>query len=244
MKPWMTLVALVLLMVATGIWMVCPQSPVAEMPAEQEQDIEVEKAPAVTFSKDTETVSPRPEPAPGQTGVLRALEEAAENREAMEEWDGQLEQACKNLVIEEKYEEAQRCYQLRLARDPQDAEAYIERGSLHARMGRREEAYWDYQKYLELAPNGSRVPQIKKILEQYDEFEIHGKIPEVKRDDRRLEVIDQAKRLYQEAYAIQRSDPEGARRKLESAMKLLPEDEQVYRARIDRLLIRIGVRGR
>jgi tetratricopeptide (TPR) repeat protein len=232
-------------LVLAGLWLVWPQEPEAEAPLVLEDEAAPEESrppPAAAPVREAAPMPPVPRRAPDGTEVVAALEEVAKNREAAEEWDQQLSQACINLVREEKYEKAQQCYQLRLARDPNDAEAYIERGSLHARMGKREEAYWDYQKYLELAPNGSRAPQIKKILEQYDEFEMHGKVPEVKRDDQRLEVIGQAKRLYQEAYAMQKSDPEGARRKLESAMKLLPEDEQVYRKRIERLLIRIGVR--
>ena len=245
MKPWTILTALAVLLVATGIWLVWPQSPEPSALPEQDEGIDVleaEKAPIAAPTRDTKVDSPQPEPALDQTGVIRALEEVAKNREAMEDWDRQMAQACKNLVKDKKYEEAQQCYQLRLARNPQDALAYVERGSLNARMGRREEAYWDYQKYLELEPDGSRAPQIRKILEQYDDFAVDGKIPEVKRDDQRLEVVRMAKQLYQEAYAIQKSDPQEALRKLKIALKLLPEDEQVYRNRIDRLTKRIAVR--
>jgi two-component SAPR family response regulator len=108
-------------------------------------------------------------------------------------------------------------------------------------MGKHADAYWDYQKYIELAPNGQRAPQIKRILNQYDDWAKDGKVPEVKRDDQRLEVIGMAKQLYQEAYALQKSDPEEALRKLEIAMQLLPDDEQVYRTRIERLRTEIGV---
>ena len=86
---------------------------------------------------------------------------------------------------------------------------------------------------------GPRAPQIRRILDQYDEWASDSKVPEVKRDDQRLEVVRMAKQLYQEAYVIQKSDPEEALRKLKIALKLLPEDEQIYRNRIDRLTKRI-----
>jgi tetratricopeptide (TPR) repeat protein len=247
MKPWIILSVLAAMLVAMGIWLVWPEEREFEAPVVGQEEALPEATlphPVAAPPRETAPVPPEPRRVPDGAEVVTALEEAAKNREAAEGWDQQLSQACKNLVMEEKFEEAQQCYQLRLARDPQDAEAYVERGSLQARMGKLEEAYWDYQKYLELAPNGRRAPQIKKILEQYDEFEINGKVPEVKRDDQRLEAVAKAKLLYQEAYTIQRSDPEEARRKLESALKLLPEDEEVYRNRINRLMIRIGVRGR
>jgi tetratricopeptide (TPR) repeat protein len=251
------------LLVAAGIWMVWPQEPAVEapvVPQEEAQPEEPHPRPVAVPGRDAEPGSAKPErdrdrvppehreptmePTLQQTGVLRALEEVAKTREAADDWDRQLTQACRNLVGEEKFEEALECYHLRLARNPEDAEAYVERGTVRARMGKRADAYWDYQKYLELAPNGQRAPQIKRILDQYDDWAKDGKIPEVKRDDQRLEVIAMAKQLYQEAYTIQKSDPQEALRKLEIAMKLLPEDEQVYRARINRLMSKVRVRGK
>jgi tetratricopeptide (TPR) repeat protein len=256
----MILIALALLLVAAGIWLVWPQAPDVEVPVvsqEEAQPEEPQPHPIASPGRDDKPEPPGPErgrdrippvhreptmePTLQQTGVLRALEEVAKTREAADDWDRQLTQACRNLVGEEKFEEALECYHLRLARNPEDAQAYVERGTVRARMGKHADAYWDYQKYIELAPNGQRAPQIKRILDQYDDWAKDGKVPEVKRDDQRLEVIGMAKQLYQEAYALQKSDPEEALRKLEIAMQLLPDDEQVYRARIDRLRTKIGV---
>jgi hypothetical protein len=245
MKSWIYVSLPAVLLVMAGIWLVWPQGPDLESSAESEEEIAVEEAmppPAAAPAREVKPGPPQPNPALDQTEVLRALEEVAKNQQALEDWDQQLAQACKNLVRGKKYEAAQQCYHLRLARNPEDGQAYLERGILHARMGKRVESYWDYVKYLELKPDGVQAPQVRKIVEQYEEWAGGIKAPEREETDYRQEIADLAKRLYEEAYVIKAKSPEAALKKLNQAvrlLKVLPEEYQAYLGRVQRLVERI-----
>jgi hypothetical protein len=244
MKSWMYITLPAVLLVLAGIWLVWTQSPDVEAPAEPEEEIAVEEEaqPATAPARDVKPDLFEPEPALDQTEVLRALEEVAQNQQALEDWDQQLAQACKNLVKGKKYEAAQQCYHLRLARNPEDGQAFLERGILHARMGKRIESYWDYVKYLELKPDGTRAPQVRQIVEQYEAWASGTKVPERETIDYRQEIADLAKRLYEEAYVLKASNPETALKKLDQAKRLLrlvPKEYQAYMGKIERLIERI-----
>ena len=181
MKPWMTLVALVLLMVATGIWMVCPQEQVTEGPAEIQEEKEEpaepksealpgnpRPTPVIDPKHETAPTIAEPASAPDRNEMLRAVEEAANNRQALKDWDRKLLLECRKLINEKKFEEAHQCLELRLARNPDEPAIYLERGILHAHMGKLTEAYWDYEKFLELAPDSRDAPRIRAILEKME----------------------------------------------------------------------------
>ena len=229
-----------ILLVALGIWLVWPQEQKIEAPAEVEEEALEEPEPAPV--REEIPKSPAPEPALKQKEVLRVLEEVAKNQQALEGWDKQLAEACKKLVRGKKYEAAQQCYRLRLARNPEDAGAYKERGILHARMGKRIESYWDYVKFLELDPNNVQAPQVRRIVEQYEEWASGTKAPERDGTDYREEIADLAKRLYEEAYVLKASSPETALKKLDQVLRLLeslPEEYQTYMGKAERLIKRI-----
>jgi hypothetical protein len=244
MKSWVYITLPAVLLVLAGIWLVWTQSPDVEAPAEPEEEIaaEEEAPPAAAPARDMKPDLFEPEPALDQTEVLRALEEVARNQQALEDWDQQLAQACKNLVKGKKYEAAQQCYHLRLARNPEDGQAFLERGILHARMGKRIESYWDYVKYLELEPDDIRAPQVRQIVELYEEWASGTKAPERETTDYRQEIVDLAKKLYEEAYVLKASSPETALKKLDQATRLLrlvPKEYQAYMGKIERLIERI-----
>jgi tetratricopeptide (TPR) repeat protein len=245
MRPWIYITIAAVLLVLAGIWLVWPQSPETAVPTEyEEEDTAAEvvpaPAPAPASRRPDSKVSPPPEKALDLTEVIRAREEVEKNQQALKDWDQKLAQACKNLVKSRKYEEAQQCYQLRLARNPEDAGAYMERGILHARMGKRTEAYWDYVKYLELDPDGPKAPQIRKIVEAYDQWASGGDAPARKDSDYREEIADVIKRLYEEAYIIKNSDPEAALRKLRLVLKVAERYAPTYQGKAERLIERIG----
>lgn len=129
MRTWMVLTALTALLVLVGIWLVWSQSPDVETPTEPEEEIaavEAVPAPAKVPARPISKITSEPQSVLDQTEVLRVLEEVAKNQQALEDWDQQLAQACKSLIKSKKYEEAQQCYHLRLARNPDDADAYTE----------------------------------------------------------------------------------------------------------------------
>jgi tetratricopeptide (TPR) repeat protein len=250
-KPWMILIALVALLVAMGIWLVWTPGPDSEKPAEPEEKIaaeEEEPAPVMAPVRDSIPEPPEPEQALDQREVLRVLEEVAKNERALEDWDQRLAQACKNLIRGKKYEAAQQCYHLRLARNPEDGKAYLERGILHARMGKRVESYWDYVKFLELEPDHIQAPQVRQIVSQYEEWASGMKAPEREgrhyrgTTDYRQEIAELAKILYQEAYVIKDTNPQAALKKLDKVLRLLeslPEEYQTYLQKAERLKKRI-----
>jgi regulator of sirC expression with transglutaminase-like and TPR domain len=170
------LVASALLLVALGIWLVWPQEQKIEIPAEAEEEEvaeEPEKPPvAVPVHRAMpETAAPgtvEPAPARDQTEMLRVMEEVADNRQALKDWDRKLLLECRKLINEKKFEEARQCLDLRLARNPDEPAIYLERGILHAHMGKLTEAYWDYTKFLELAPDSRDAPRIRAILEKME----------------------------------------------------------------------------
>lgn len=245
MKPWMILTSVAVLLVAAGIWLVWPQSSEIEAPVEPEEEMATEEPeppeppPVVVPALKAPPKPSVPEPARDQTEVLRALEEAAKNRQAVKDWDRQLVLECRRLINDRKYEEAQQCLQLRLARNPEEPAAYLERGILHARMGKRIDAYWDYMKYLELAPDAHDAPRIRVIVEQYEEFASGQRVPQPSDYDYKGEGLRMAKRLYEEAYILKTSNSEEALRRLRLALNLLDDDEQTYRGKAERLIERI-----
>jgi len=245
MRAWMILTTIAVLLVAVGIWLVSSRSQEAEAPVEPGEGIAAEEkvpTPETAPTRDLQPESPRPRTALDQTEVLRALEEVANNQQALEDWDQQLAQACKNLVKGKKYEAAQQCYHLRLARNPEDGQAYLERGILHARMAKRVESYWDYVKFLELEPDHSQAPQVRKIVGQYEEWASGMKNPIREETDYRQEIADLAKVLYEEAYVLKASNPEAALKKLDQIRRLLehlPEEYQTYMGKAERLTERI-----
>ncbi len=251
MKNWMFLAALAVLLVLAGVWLVWSQSPDLDTPAESEEKTAAEEevpTPAMAPARDSIPEPPEPEQALDRSEVLRVLEEVAENQQALEDWDQQLANACKNLIRSRKYEAAQQCYHLRLARNPEDGQAYLERGILHARMGKRIESYWDYVKYLELEPDGMRAPQVRQIVQQYEEWASGLKAPEREgrhyrgTTDYRQEIAELAKILYQEAYVIKDTDPQAALKKLDKVLRLLeslPEEHRTYLEKAERLIKRI-----
>ena len=182
-KPLIALIAVALLLVAMGIWLVWPQEQefevsVQEAEAEaEEQETEAEAllkeprpAPVAvprreTAPADSEPTAAEPAPAPDRAEMLRAMEEAADNRQALKDWDRKLLLECRKLINERKFEEAQQCLQLRLARNPDEPAIYLERGILHAHMRKYTEAYWDYMKFLELDPDSPDAPRIRAILD-------------------------------------------------------------------------------
>jgi hypothetical protein len=244
MKPWMVFTGLAILLVAAGVWLLWPQAEV-ETPTGAGEEVvpeEPEPPPIAVPVREAIPQPSEPEPALDQAEVLRALEEVAKNQEALEDWDKQLAQACKLLFKNKQFEEAQYCFNLRLARNPDDGKAYLDRGILHARMGKHIEAYWDYVKHLELEPDGIRAPQVRKIVAQYEEWASGTKAPEREDSDYRQEIADLAKMLYEEAYVIKASSPETALKKLNQALRLLrlvPKEYQAYLGKIERLIERI-----
>jgi hypothetical protein len=251
MKTWMFLAALAVLLVLAGVWLVWSQSPDLETPTGSEEKIATEgeePTPFTAAGRDSIPEPPKPEQALDRSEVLRVLEEVAENQQALQDWDQQLANACKSLVRGKKYQAAQQCYHLRLARNPEDGQAYLERGILHARMGKRVESYWDYVKYLELEPDGVRAPQVRQIVEQYEEWASGLKAPEHEgkhhrgTTDYRQEIAELAKILYQEAYVIKDTNPGAALKKLDKVLRLLeslPEEYRTYMEKAQRLIKRI-----
>jgi len=185
-KPLIALIAVALLLVAMGIWLVWPQEQEIEgsaLEAEAEQEevaAEVEAvreksrpAPVAVPGHENAPSSAEPRvaetaPAPDRAEVLRTLEEAAESRQALKDWDRKLLLECRKLINERKFEEAHQCLQLRLARDPDEPAIYLERAILHAHLRKYTEAYWDYTKFLELAPDAPEAPRIRAILEKME----------------------------------------------------------------------------
>jgi hypothetical protein len=253
MKTWIFLAALAVLLVLAGFWLVWSQSPDIEVPAEPDEQVEqvgggTKPAAIAAPVPLARTGSPGTEQALDRSEVLRVLEEVAENQQALKNWDQRLADACKNLVKSKKYEAARQCYHLRLARNPEDGQAYLERGILHARMGKRVESYWDYVKYLELEPDGVRAPQVRQIVEQYEEWAGGLKAPEREgrhhrgATDYRQEIAELAKILYQEAYVIKDTNPQAALEKLSLVLRLLeplPEEYRTYMEKAERLIKRI-----
>lgn len=245
MKPWMILTALAALLVALGIWLVWPQEPEPEVQVKLDEEVfpeEPEPPPVATPVRDAPAKPFIPEGSLDQEEVLRVLEEVAKNHKALEDWDKHLAETCKDLIRDKKYDEAQQCYHLRLARNPDDGKAYLERGILHARMGKRTESYWDYVKFLELTPDDVRAPQVRQIVAQYEEWASGMKAPEHEDSDHRQEIADLAKKLYEEAYIIKATSPETALKKLDQATRLLnlvPEEYRAYMGKIERLIERI-----
>jgi hypothetical protein len=250
-KSWIYVLLPAVLLVLAGIWLVWPQEAEVGVQTELTEEVvleEPEPPPDAVPAQDAKPKSAEKQPALDQEEVLRALEEVAKNQQALEDWDQQLAQACKNLVKGKKYQAAQQCYHLRLARNPDDGKAYLERGMLHARMGKRIESYWDYVKFLELEPNHIQAPQVRKLVEKYEEWAGGIKAPRregeelQEADDYRQEIADLAKRLYQEAYVIKASNPELALKKLNQAtrlLKYLPKEYHAYMGKIERLIERI-----
>ena len=245
MKPLMALIAVALFLVALGLWLVWPQKAAFESRAVsvEEEILEEPQPPPVTApASEVKPRSSEPEQVLDQREVLRVLEEVAKNEQALEDWDQRLALACKNLVKGKKYEAAQQCYQLRLARNPEDGQVYLERGILHARMAKRVESYWDYVKFLELEPDHSQAPQVRRIVGQYEEWASGVKNPKREETDYRQEIADLAKVLYEEAYVLKASNPEAALKKLDQIRRLLehlPEEYQTYMGKAERLTKRI-----
>jgi hypothetical protein len=237
MKPWMILTTLAALLVAAGIWLVWPQ-PEIETPAEAPEDVELEESqppPVAVPVREAIPKPPEPEPALDQKEVLRALEEVAKNQEALEDWDKQLAAACKNLVRDKKYEAAQYCFNLRLARNPEDGRAYLGRGILHARWGKRVESYWDYVKFLELEPNHIQAPQVRKIVQQYEEW-ASGDYKPSSDTDYEDDVRSLAIYLYGAASYYKDNKPEEAKRKLRLILRLPAKYAQPYWDKAKQLL--------
>jgi hypothetical protein len=237
MKPWMILTALAALLVAAGIWLVWPQSPDIAAPLEMAEEIDLAedvKPPPATPVPDEKPGSPEPEPALDQKEVLRALEEVANNQQALEDWDKQLAAACKNLVRDKKYEAAQYCFNLRLARNPEDGRAYLGRGILHARWGKRVESYWDYVKFLELEPNHIQAPQVRMIVKKYEEWasgdyaHTSGNTDKSSDTDYEDDVRSLAIYLYGAASYYKDNKPEEAKRKLRLILRLPAKYAQPY----------------
>jgi tetratricopeptide (TPR) repeat protein len=178
MKSWIYIALPAVLLVALGIWLVWPQEQKIEVPPEAELEevdvlVQPEPPPVAAPARRTavESSAPRtaePPRAPDRTEILRVMEEAADNRQALKDWDRQLLLKCRKLIRERKFEEAHQCIQLRQARNPEEPAIYLERGILHAHMGKLTEAYWDYTKFLELAPDSPDAPRIRAILDKME----------------------------------------------------------------------------
>ncbi|MBN2495380.1 MAG: tetratricopeptide repeat protein [Deltaproteobacteria bacterium] len=201
-----------------------------------------------------------PEPQPGPAPPARPAESQAEPKQApdrtempaaggQQDPDGPVEgsmQTCKKLLIRRDYERATQCLSSYLARKPDDAHAYRLRGAARLHLGERAEGYSDYQKCLELDPDGPYARVLRRILDEYDEWASRTDLPlDGKRDPREGEGCPrEVERLYEEAFTSQYADPQASLEKLREALKMLPDDEMHCRERIERLVVSIELHQR
>ncbi|MBN2495377.1 MAG: hypothetical protein JXR96_12350 [Deltaproteobacteria bacterium] len=173
------------------------------------------------------------------TEVMRVLEELAREKQALDAWDRQLLRACVGMFKQRQYAQAEECFILSLARKPDDADAYRRLGSTRAMQGKRVEAYWDYQKALEIDPDGPYAPALRQILDDYDTWASGTSPPEDRDREHRQRASSMARLLVENAQAMQKSDPQGALRKLRLASRLVSSDDPLAQE-IERLISAIG----
>jgi len=160
------------------IWITLPEVPGAAEPEGRPRK-EGEARPAES-QPATEEARLEPLPIPRivvkpETGRQMAQqgEDGSSGAEAggdLDAWSENWSRKCVSLVREKRLDDALVCLNLLLAQNPEDAEAHLNLGIAHAMKGDRIEAYYQYQKYLELDPDGTRARIVEKILDQYDRY--------------------------------------------------------------------------
>ncbi|HUU03102.1 MAG TPA: AgmX/PglI C-terminal domain-containing protein [Myxococcota bacterium] len=115
------------------------------------------------------------EPMP-EAGVFDAGPAPATPAE-LAKWKKQMLNECKSLVRAKTFDKARYCYWLLLAQDPDDANAHLGLGIMAAMTGDRDDAYYRYQKFIELAPDDMRAPQVRMILDEFDANISNGSMP-------------------------------------------------------------------
>jgi tetratricopeptide (TPR) repeat protein len=102
-------------------------------------------------------------PAPAQAVTVRPSpppERRASAKEFMERG--------RALLKAKDYEQAMTEFEACLEVDPHMADCHLGLGSTYARMHRPERGAEHYRKYLDLEPEGSHAPEVRKLLDAYD----------------------------------------------------------------------------
>ncbi|MBN2495448.1 MAG: hypothetical protein JXR96_12710 [Deltaproteobacteria bacterium] len=229
-RVWIPIAALAL--ASLGICLLWPKSPEIETPVEPEP--EPVSTPSPLRERPAEALPAESVQAIDPAELLRVLEELSKSQQAMEDWYRELARVCERLTRSGHYDEALQCLLLFGDSGEDNADFHRLLGEVHQLRGEDREAYWCNLKYLELEPDGPHASAIRLRIDEY-ERRLDEKSPPEDVEER----LRQAKLLYEEAYILHAKSAERAVRRLQRALELLPEGEQVYRSKIEKLLERI-----
>jgi len=245
MKRLAGVVVLSVALVLVGLYLMRLQVMSFMEPDRYDASEKIEKLPASDSQPLQQAVSPR------SLLPVEAIMPAAEQQDAAQgavddtTVDGGHEQTppqpgvsgvdCHKLVRQHDLKAARACYLARLDSDPQDANAILDLGVIDALEGNATEAYFRYQTFLQLAPEGARAAQVRLVVDRYEAALAGAQLP-AEGDTVQSNPFRRAVELFKKAYVLKESHPDRALRLAREALVSTPVSAERLRSQIEALI--------